>query len=1069
MFNLTPLIFAFVYLHLAANPSRVVGNSNNSSSSFHTTASIQFSFLNVIPVSFIFSNRNKIRKIKSFYLPLLIILLSGDIHLNPGPSTHTLTLCTLNIRSLLNPSKFTAILDLAESKHVDIFALSETWITPAATTSELISATPPGFTLISYPRSASSKKTKSKIIGGGTAFLIREPVVQLPSPSKSFRSFEMSSVTLKLLNSKLTIFNVYRPPPCHTKSREPVPFSTFLDELNTLLSIASTIPHNFLITGDFNLHVDNPLDSQVKQFLSALDSANLSQLVDFPTHRDQHTLDLVITHNTSSVCSSVDFSLVSPSDHFPIFSTLTLSPSSPPPQTTISFRCIKSINISKFCSAILHSDLICHPPSNLSDLVNAYTSTLSSILNCHAPLKFKTVRPRPSNPWFTSALSKMRRARRKLEKIWLLSRSSLDLKLLKSATNSYHHAIISAKRLYNSSLISSNLSNPRKLWSAINKLLNRKSHRALPTDTPRESLPQLFAEFFSDKVHNLHATLASNSNILSPLIHPPIVPHILSQFTLMTQDEVSKLIALSPDTFCDLDPIPTSLLKQCLPALLPTITNIINLSLSSGTFPDQFKACSILPLLKKSNLNKEELSNYRPISHLSFLSKLTERAVKTRLLDHLSANHLFNTFQSAYSKFHSTESTLLAIHDFIIKSMSNQKVTALCLLDLSAAFDTIDHSILIHRLSSWFGLSGLTLSWIKSYLSARNFQVNVNGLTSSSLPLPHGVPQGSVLGPLLFILYTTPLSSLIADSSVNHHLYADDTQLYISFSPLDFCKNILTLQNTITLISDWMTSNLLSLNQSKTEFLVIGLPTQLSKLSNPCLSMPSNLSIIPTNAARNLGVIFDSTLSMTNHISAVSKACFSSIRDIRRIRNTLDSSTAKTIATSLIHSKLDYCNSLFLNLPKYELDRLQLILNATARAVSKSPKFCHISPILKSLHWLKIDERISYKIISLTYKCLQYHQPSYLYKLINVQSYKSTRSSAYITLQRPAVSSRLQITNRSFTYQAPVLWNSLPGEMRLPYSSIRSTVSTPSPLLALSSVQFHSQLKTLLFKHSFPP
>jgi len=479
-------------------------------------------------------------------------------------------------------------------------------------------------------------------------------------------------------------------------------------------------------------------------------------------------------------------------------------------------------------------------------------------------------------------------------------------------------------------LISSNLSNPRKLWSAINKLLNRKSHSLLPTDTPQSSLPQLFANFFSDKVRILHSSIISNSTNPTALVDPPFEPPILSHFSPLTRDEVSKLIGQSSDTFCDLDPIPTSLLKQCLPVLLPTITNIINLSLSSGTFPDQFKACSVLPLLKKYNLDKEELSNYRPISHLSFLSKLVERAVKARLCDHLSANHLFNSFQSAYTKFHSTESTLLAIHDYIIKSMSNQKVTALCLLDLSAAFDTIDHSILYHRLSTWFGLHDLTLSWIKSYLSGRNFLVNVNGLTSTSLPLPHGVPQGSVLGPLLFILYTTPLSSLIADSSINHHLYADDTQLYISFSPLDFCSNILSLQNTISLISDWMSANLLSLNQSKTEFLVIGLPQQLSKLSNPSLSMPSNSSITPTVAARNLGVIFDSTLSMSNHISAVSKTCFFSIRDLRRIRNTLDSSTAKTIATSLIHSKVDYCNSLFLNLPKCELDRLQLILNSTA-------------------------------------------------------------------------------------------------------------------------------------------
>jgi hypothetical protein len=193
--------------------------------------------------------------------------------------------------------------------------------------------------------------------------------------------------------------------------------------------------------------------------------------------------------------------------------------------------------------------------------------------------------------------------------------------------------------------------------------------------------------------------------------------------------------------------------------------------------------------------------------------------------------------------------------------MSQQKVTALCLLDLSAAFDTIDHSILIHRLSSWFGFNGKVLSWLTSYLSSRNFVVNINSTMSDQFSLNQGVPQGSVLGPLLFILYTTPLSSLISDSSVSHHLYADDTQLFISFAASDFSANILHLQTTIDLVSNWMSSNLLSLNQTKTEFLLIGLPAQLSKIPNPTLLMPSNVTITPTDSARNLGVIFDSTLS----------------------------------------------------------------------------------------------------------------------------------------------------------------------------------------------------------------
>jgi len=171
---------------------------------------------------------------------------------------------------------------------------------------------------------------------------------------------------------------------------------------------------------------------------------------------------------------------------------------------------------------------------------------------------------------------------------------------------------------------------------------------------------------------------------------------------LVSEDEVSKIISHSSNSFSDLDPIPTSLLKLCLSALLPTLTTIINLSLTFGTFPDQFKSCSVIPLLKKYNLDKEDLSNYIDLSliFLSYLNLLSALfVVKNCLSTHLSTNNLLNSYQSAYTKHHSTESTLIAVHDPIIKSMSEQKVTALCLLDLSAAFDTIDHSILLHRLS----------------------------------------------------------------------------------------------------------------------------------------------------------------------------------------------------------------------------------------------------------------------------------------------------------------------------------------------------------------------------------
>src|SRR5208282_281083 len=219
--------------------------------------------------------------------------------------------------------------------------------------------------------------------------------------------------------------------------------------------------------------------------------------------------------------------------------------------------------------------------------------------------------------------------------------------------------------------------------------------------------------------------------------------------------------------------------------------------------------------------------------------------------------------------------------------------------------------------------------------------------------------------------YTTPLSSLISQTSachetqVNHHLYADDTQLFISFSPHAAHVALDSLHATLAAISQWMASNFLTLNPAKTELLIIGLPTQLSKLHMPNLILPDNSSITPVQSARNLGIIFDSNLSFDKHISNLSKICYFHIRDLRRIRPTLDFDTARTIATSLVHSKLDYCNSLYYNLPQSQLKRLQAIQNSLARCITPSSRFQHITPRLKSLHWLKVEQRIQYKLISL--------------------------------------------------------------------------------------------------------
>lgn len=239
----------------------------------------------------------------------------------------------------------------------------------------------------------------------------------------------------------------------------------------------------------------------------------------------------------------------------------------------------------------------------------------------------------------------------------------------------------------------------------------------------------------------------------------------------------------------------------------------------------------------------------------------------------------------------------------------------------------------------------------------------------------------------------------------------------------------------------------------------------MAKLDGPSLAFDSSTIIKPVTSARSLGILFDNHLSFDDQITSLSKSCFYHIRDLRRIRDTLDFKTACTIGTSLVHSKLDYCNSLYCNLPAYQIDRLQSIQNCLARTVCRTSKFSHITPTLQSLHWLKVKQRIDYKVASLTYSALEFHQPSYLAHLLTQQSFVyNFRSSAGVTLERPSVV-RAAVAKRSFYHYAPALWNSLPPALRQPACQSLE----PGKTLALSRNSFLARLKTCLFLRSYPP
>ncbi|KAK5918591.1 hypothetical protein CgunFtcFv8_003341 [Champsocephalus gunnari] len=473
--------------------------------------------------------------------------------------------------------------------------------------------------------------------------------------------------------------------------------------------------------------------------------------------------------------------------------------------------------------------------------------------------------------------------------------------------------------------------------------------------------------------------------------------------------------------------MPTVLVKATLHTVLPTIVDI-NSSLLTGIYPTSFKTASVTPILKKPGLDPTDLNNYRPISNLPFLSKILERAVADQLHHHMSNHELYEPFQSAYRTHHSTETALIKITNDLLIAADSGSITTLILLDLSAAFDTISHNILLTRLSELLGLTDSVLSLFHSYLSDRTQFVTHAACSSPCASVNHGVPQGSVFGPLLFTIYILPIGDIIRSHGLCFHSYADETQLYISTKPSAHLPPQ-SLINCLHKIKTWMTTNLLKLNSDTTELMVVAPKALLGKVGDLLLNIDGSI-ISPSPQVRNLGVVLDSTLSFQNHIKSVSKSAFFHLRNISRLRPSLSDSVAEKLIHCFITSHLDYSNGLLSGVPSKTLNRLQYIQNSAARVLTRTKSWEHITPTLFNLHWLPVKSRITYKLLLLTYKSLHALSPQYLTNLLHPYILSRTLRSSDSSLLSIPHSHLRTFGDRAFSVAAPTLWNSLPAEIR---------------------------------------
>ena len=919
-----------------------------------------------------------------------------------------------NARSLKN--KTDLVHDYLSDHNLDLMLFTECWLNGNDLAARKLENNGT-FRLMLNPR---SNRT-----GGGVGCLYRSNLNIQKIDTKQTTSFEHLALDI---DRKAIIVLIYRAEP---STRNNYSMSTFYEEFSDLIANFHTDKRELMITGDFNLHINKPHVRKVTKFNEILETFNLKQHVIGPTHLAGNTLDLIITREQSNIITKYDIDdLIS--DHHSILIDMKISKPSKA-KKYVKYRKTKNMNLNNFKIDLRHFlssrlDRTGLSLLSLDHLIETYEDS-KKILDKHAPESGKFITIRNPTPWNTEDIKSLKTAKRKAEKKWRKTRSQSDLDNFREKRNELTKHTSEFKKKSLAKKIKDNKGNSKALFKIVNAELQRTQETPLPLVNDDKKLATNFLNFFDDKINKIRQKLDNSST--KPTIENSFKGSPLTTFKMLSQDEIKKIIEKMNPKHSSLDPLPTWLIKECRDEFIPIITQIVNKSLQLGTIPNTLKHAIIKPLLKKAGQDLE-LKNYRPVSNLKFLSKIIETAVITQYNEHLARNSLHDMKQSAYKPLHSTETLLTKISNDILINGNNGDLTMLVLLDLSAAFDTIDHDILLERLEYMHGIRGMALKWFTSYLKDRTQSVIINETESESKTLKFGVPQGSKLGPILFNTYIAPLSAVVNKHQIEDQKYADDEQLIMAFKPThnDGLTAKAKMENCISDIRKFLTDNKLCNNGEKTEFIILGPKGKLRNLNIDSITV-DNVDIKAADHVKNLGVMLDKHMTMDKQVSKMCQAAYFNIRNIGHIRSSLDKEVTKTLVNALVTPHLDYGNGLLYNISCKLIKKLQVAQNSAVRLIDKLSKREHITEARKNLHWLPIEARIEYKIITTTWKILNNQSPEYLKRLITLKNNnRSLRSSGKLLLEPPDTKSRNSWGSRPFAISSPTLWNRLPDDLK---------------------------------------
>lgn len=898
-----------------------------------------------------------------------------------------LNIAHINVRSL--PAHFNNIKNMIAMKNIDILAISETWLTHELP-SNVISI--PGYNLYRNDRLGR---------GGGVAFYCGSRFHVTVSQSHSSDSIEYLWLRILGYNKDIYLGVFYRPP----KSN----FLNFFNEFEDTLSEYSALSDFTICMGDFNINLFNINESTVSRMLDLFDTLNMTQLIESPTRvtaTSSTLLDLLVADRNAQILKTGTFS-VEFSDHYVIHCKLNLK-SDKNIKREFFTRTYKYFDYDNFAQDLygISWQLIYDLPS--ADLkIGFLNSNILHLFNKHAPL-IRVSTTRPPAPWLTYNIRLMMKSRDEARKRYQRTRNQAHFTYYKSVRNEVNRAIGREKRAYFAHRCRVSLGNRASLWKEYKNI------------NPEQRANNCIPDHLSD-VEALNVHFASTvTSPISAIFDTQSCMDGAFEFRALSETDILLSLGKLKTNAYGVDGINAHMLKICVPLLMDYILHVFNFCIERSTFPDSWKSSLIRPLPKTSS--PEDFKDLRPISLLPALSKVFERCIENQLRGFICDTNALPEYQSGFRSGYGCATALTNVVDDILKATDNGEVTVLVLLDFSKAFDTIHHDILLEVLGKK-GLAHSALQMIKSYLKGRTQRVKLNNNISSQISIKYGVPQGAILSPLLFCLYTSNLPSVI--KYCKHHLYADDTQMYLSFKPSEFNEAQQQFNEDLNNVCKYCDVNQLYLNPLKTQAIVFGPKHARISVHSSLDVRVRDIKIVPTETVKNLGLCIDSLLRFKQNTSNIIKKAVITLKSIFINRKLFDTPTRAILCNTLVLSHFNYADVVYdACLSKEDSNRIQRVQNSCTRLIYGMRGRRGVTQMLKNTGTLNMSNMRQLHGAMFFINIIKYKRPSYLYSRVRYRYQHHTVNTRYqhlLTIPKH----RHEIFKRSFSYNIARTFNSI--------------------------------------------